>query len=106
MVVVADAVFVSRERAGGLDSADEGLVGEGGKCVVNGLLGDSADLGADLVDDVVGGAVGVLADGAEDGEALRGDLEAAGAEGLCGVGVQGGMVRQKWTQSRIGTGLD
>ncbi len=80
VVVVAHPVLVPRRRSGGLDASQEPGVGERAEGVVHGLARDGADLGADDPVDVVGGAVGPLGHGSQDGEPLGRDLHAVAAQ--------------------------
>jgi len=60
MMVVSDAILVSRGRVGGLDAPDKALLNEQPERVVHGLSRDGADLNANILSDVVGRAVGMI----------------------------------------------
>jgi hypothetical protein len=81
VVVVSDAVFVEGGGAGGLNTADDPLVGEGSERVVDGLTGDGTDLGADVFGEGVGVGMRVFGEGTKDSESLGSNGEPVLAEG-------------------------
>lgn len=80
MVVVANAVFVSSRRAGGLNPTDQTLVGEDGDRVVDRLPGDRADLVSHDLGQLLGGGMGASGDGLHDRKTLCRDLKPATSE--------------------------
>jgi hypothetical protein len=59
MVIVANAIFVKRGRACGLDATDDPPFRQKRQGVINSLTRDRADLAADGFCDSICGAVGV-----------------------------------------------
>ena len=77
MVVVGDAILEEGGRSGRLDAPDEPLLDEEGQRVIDGLQRNGADLGSDNAREGVRGDVGMGRHGAQDGNPLRRDLDAA-----------------------------
>jgi hypothetical protein len=63
-------------RPGRLDAPEQTIVGEDPEGVVDSLPRDGADLGPCLVGHLVSGAVRSSGDRPQNGQALRGDLDA------------------------------
>jgi len=77
MVVVGHAILEECGRSGRLDAADEPLLDQDGERVIDGLQGNGADLGPDDARERVRGDVGMPRHGAQDGDPLCRDLDAA-----------------------------
>ena len=86
VVVVADAIFVARRRAGRLDAADQAFGDEQGERVVDGLQRDRADLETGDLGHAIGGGVGLARHRPQDRQALRRDLDAVFTEECGRVG--------------------
>jgi hypothetical protein len=86
MVVVANAALEARGRPGGLDSPDEASTRQDREGVVHRLERDGADLRADDLQHAVGGNVRFAGDRPQDGQPLRGHLDATLPEKLGGIG--------------------
>jgi len=76
VVVVADAILVAGRGTGGLDATDQAFGDEHAQRVIDRLQRDGADFRSNHVRDAVGGDVRRGRHGAQDGEPLRGDLDA------------------------------
>ena len=76
VVVVTDAIFETSGRSSRLNATDQTLGHQQGQRVVHGLKGNGANLGADDVGYGIGRDVRLPRHRAEDGESLRGDLNA------------------------------
>jgi hypothetical protein len=72
-----------------LDASNETFVDEKTESVIDRLSGDCSDVGLCGFRNVVGGAVGLVSDGTQDGESLRRDVESMTLEH---IGVVGGHV--------------
>ena len=60
VVIVTNPVFEKRGRTRWLDPADQALPGQQAESIVNRLLRDRADAGADMIGDGVDRAVGEI----------------------------------------------
>ena len=85
VMVVADAALESRWRAGRPDAADHAVCDEQVQRVVDRLERDGADVAAHDLGDALCREVRLAGDGAQHGEAPRGDLDAAAAQQIAGV---------------------
>jgi hypothetical protein len=77
VVVVADAILEPSRRSRRLNASDQAFGNQNAKRVVHRLQRDGADLGADDVSDALSRDVRLTGDRAQDGESLRGDVDAA-----------------------------
>lgn len=82
MMVVIHAILVPGRRPGGLDPADEVLVGQDAECIVYRLAGDRPDDPPDVLDELVGGGVGMRRHGPHYRQTLRCHLETVPAKKL------------------------
>jgi hypothetical protein len=83
VMVVGDPILEPGGRTCRLEPADQALVGQDPKSVVNSLAGNRTNLCAYRFGNIVGRAVGSSRHGIENCEALGGDLEAVLAEEVC-----------------------
>ena len=80
-------VLEASRGAGRLDAPDEAFGDEDAKGVVHRLERDGPDLGPDDIGHGVGRDVGLTRDGAQDGQALGRDLNAALTKEVCRVAI-------------------
>ena len=86
VVVVADAIFEASRGSGRLDAPDEALGDQHPEGVVHRLERDGPDLRPDDIGYGIGGNVGLTRDGAQDGQSLCRDLNAALTKKVSRVG--------------------
>src|SRR3954453_95131 len=101
VVVVPDAILVEGRRPGGLDAPDESLLDQHPEGVVHRLPGDGADLGANVLGDVVGCAVGPTRHRPQHGQALGRHLDTLFAKEVGWIARHNWIVFRFWTVSRI-----
>jgi hypothetical protein len=77
VVVVADTILEAGWRSRRLNASDQAFGNQNGKGVVHRLQRDGADLGADDLRDALSRDVRLIGDCAQDGQSLRGDVDAA-----------------------------
>ncbi len=75
MMVVADTALVTGGRPGGLNAADDALLGQHSQCVVHRLSRNGADLSANVLGHVVGRAMRPLRHRPQHRQALSCDLD-------------------------------
>lgn len=102
MMVVADAVFVTRRGVGWLDAPDDAFVREDVQDVVDRLAGNRAQQGARTDGDFVGGGVRMMRDGPQHRQTLRRDGQVVLAKGGFRVAQLGFSKVQIWTMSKSG----
>ena len=99
VVVVAGLRLEPRGRVGGLDPPDQVGLDEHAERVVHGLQRDRPHLGSHGRCHGVGRRVRIARDRPEDGQALRGDPEAALAQEVCLVDTHGSESTPNWSDS-------
>lgn len=82
VVVVAHAIFEACGRAGRLNASNQALGHQHAKCVVHRLKRDGTDLGAHDLGHAVRRNVGLMGDGPQNGQPLRGHLDTASSQEL------------------------
>jgi hypothetical protein len=83
VVIVADAIFEARGRAGRLDAPDQPLGYQQAQRIVDRLQGDGTDLGPDDLGDRIGRDVGLAGNRPQDGQPLGRHLNAPFAKQRC-----------------------
>jgi hypothetical protein len=101
VVVVTDTILVEGRRSGGLDATDESLLDQDPKGIVHRLSGDGADLGANVLGDVVGRAVGPTRHRPQHGQALGRDLDTMFAKEVGWISSHLRIVVRFWTLSSV-----
>jgi hypothetical protein len=101
VVVVPNSILVKGRRSGGLDAPNESLLDQHPKGVVHRLSRDGADLGANVLGDLVGRAVGPTRHHPQHGETLGRDLDTMFAKEVGWIARHNRIVFRFWTVSRI-----
>ncbi len=86
VVVVADPGFVARDRAAGLDAAQESSIGQGAQDVIHGLVRDVREVLPHSLNDRFRAGVRVGAYRREHRESGPGHSQSGTAKGVLGVG--------------------
>jgi hypothetical protein len=102
VVVVPDAVLVTRRRAGRLDAAQEACLRQGPEDVVYRLYRDRTDLAPDRLRYDVGGRVWRIGDRPENSQTLGRDAKTAMTKGRTRVGVHSLDLIQHWSELQSG----
>ena len=100
VMIVADAVFITRRGIGGLDASDDAVVGEDAQDIIDRLTRDRADVLADAFGQGVGSGVRMTRDGPEDGQALGRDGQVVLAKGGFRVAHLTTNKNEFWTLSK------
>ena len=101
VVVVTNTILVAGRRSGGLDAPDESLLDKHPEGVVHRLSRDGTNLGANVLGDVVGRAVGLTRHRPQHGQALGRDLDTMFAKEVGWIARHSGIVFRFWTVSTI-----
>jgi hypothetical protein len=86
VVVVPHTMLITSGRSGWLDTPQEALAHQNAESVVHPLTRDGTDLASHRLGHLVGGAVGLIGHGPQDGQTLGRDLDAVPAKQI-GVAV-------------------